>query len=68
MPYNVHLRVARAAEDFRLMGMGDRITVRHRDVCGPDGFSPVADSSVDAVFLDLPQVCREARECGCTLC
>lgn len=51
------------------MGMGDRITVRHRDVCGPDGFSPVADSSVDAVFLDLPQVCqcREDREGGCAL-
>lgn len=41
--------------DFRLMGLGDRITVRHRDVCGPEGFSPVAAGSVDAVFLDLPQ-------------
>jgi tRNA (adenine57-N1/adenine58-N1)-methyltransferase catalytic subunit len=49
-------RAAAITSDFAELRLSSNITVRHRDVCGPDGFAPVAPGTVDAVFLDLPQV------------
>lgn len=54
-------RVDAATAEFRQNGVGHLCTVRHRDVCGKGapqlgtGFDPVAPSSVDGVFLDLPE-------------
>ena len=49
-------RVEKAIEDFKNLGFAEFITVTHRDVL-TNGFileGHVAESSMDAVFLDLP--------------
>lgn len=46
-------RQRQAAGDFERYGFGDVIVSRRGNVCS-DGFSGVPDSSVHAVFLDLP--------------
>ena len=51
-------RAVEATEEFKRLGLADLITVQCRDVCGKTGsggFLGVAESSVDAVFLDLPE-------------
>lgn len=61
-------RVSMAVTEFEKTGLSPLITVRHSDVCGEApiaespslpsglsyGFHGVSDSSVDAVFLDVP--------------
>mmetsp|Transcript_1717 Transcript_1717/g.5185 ORF Transcript_1717/g.5185 Transcript_1717/m.5185 type:complete len:357 (-) Transcript_1717:1230-2300(-) len=59
-------RAKEAAKDFHLLGLSDCLTVVHRDV-SVDGFSGVSDSSVDAVFLDLPAVWEAIDEAERTL-
>lgn len=44
-------RALAAQEEFKDHGLGEIVTVQHRDVCR-DGFN--VDQAVDAVFLDLP--------------
>lgn len=42
-----------AREEFKNHGLGDFVTVQHRDVCS-DGFTSELDGVADAIFLDLP--------------
>lgn len=42
-----------AREEFQQHGIGDFVTVYHRDVCA-NGFTEALNGAVDAVFLDLP--------------
>ncbi|KIJ64618.1 hypothetical protein HYDPIDRAFT_132672 [Hydnomerulius pinastri MD-312] len=50
--YEFHeARADKAREEFTRHGMGDIVTLTHRNVC-KDGFT--VDNSVDSVFLDLP--------------
>lgn len=46
-------RANRAREEFTEHGLGDFVTVQHRDVCN-DGFTENLNGKADAVFLDLP--------------
>ena len=46
-------RANKAREEFAAHGLGDFVTVRHRDVC-ENGFTDELNEMVDAVFLDLP--------------
>lgn len=46
-------RVEVAQREFQSHGLGDFVTVAHRDVC-QNGFSPGLVGKADAVFLDLP--------------
>jgi len=46
-------RVEQAREEFKYHGLGDFVTVQHRDVCA-DGFTEELNGVADAVFLDLP--------------
>lgn len=46
-------RVQQAREEFERHGLGDFVTVYHRDVCQL-GFSNELEGKADAVFLDLP--------------
>lgn len=46
-------RVEQAREEFKTHGLGDYVTVQHRDVCS-DGFTEELTGVADAVFLDLP--------------
>lgn len=46
-------RVEQAREEFKSHGLGDYVTVQHRDVCS-DGFTDELNGVADAVFLDLP--------------
>ncbi|CRK87527.1 CLUMA_CG001328, isoform A [Clunio marinus] len=46
-------RVEQAKEEFKKHGLGDFVTVQHRDVCS-DGFTEELTGVADAVFLDLP--------------
>lgn len=48
-------RAQKAAEDFKMLDVSDIVTVTYRDVV-VEGFRGVPDSSIDAVFLDLPAV------------
>ncbi|KAJ8907215.1 hypothetical protein NDN08_003696 [Rhodosorus marinus] len=54
-------RAKKATEDFEKLGISDYITVTHRNV-GTEGFKGIPESSVDAVFLDLPAVWDVAAE------
>ncbi|XP_059608684.1 tRNA (adenine(58)-N(1))-methyltransferase catalytic subunit TRMT61A isoform X2 [Phlebotomus argentipes] len=47
------VRAQMAREEFQQHGIGDFVTVYHRDVCS-NGFTEALNGSVDAVFLDLP--------------
>lgn len=46
-------RVDVARKEFEVHGVGDFVTVSHRDVC-QNGFGPEVVGRADAVFLDLP--------------
>jgi tRNA A58 N-methylase Trm61 len=48
--------VKQAISEFEVMGIGERITVTHRDVCSNGFLLEEKDlrSQVDSVFLDLP--------------
>ena len=46
-------RVAIARQEFESHGLGEFVTVSHRDVC-QNGFGPDVANKADAVFLDLP--------------
>lgn len=46
-------RADQAREEFKHHGLGDFVTVYHRDVC-ENGFSDELNGKADAVFLDLP--------------
>lgn len=46
-------RVEQAREEFKHHGLGEFVTVQHRDVCA-DGFTEELNGVADAVFLDLP--------------
>jgi len=48
-------RARKATEDFQKLGISDYVSVTHRNV-GKEGFKGIPESSVDAVFLDLPAV------------
>mmetsp|Transcript_44773 Transcript_44773/g.173739 ORF Transcript_44773/g.173739 Transcript_44773/m.173739 type:complete len:304 (+) Transcript_44773:4376-5287(+) len=54
-------RAKKAMEDFEKLGISDYITVVNRNV-GTEGFKGIPESSVDAVFLDLPAVWDVAAE------
>ena len=45
------VRAQKAREEFKQHGIGDLVTVQHRDVC-QNGFG--FENIADAVFLDLP--------------
>uniref|UniRef100_A0A1L8DGP9 tRNA (adenine(58)-N(1))-methyltransferase catalytic subunit TRMT61A n=1 Tax=Nyssomyia neivai TaxID=330878 RepID=A0A1L8DGP9_9DIPT len=47
------VRSQMAREEFQQHGIGDFVTVYHRDVC-TNGFTEELNGTVDAVFLDLP--------------
>ncbi len=56
------VRAETATEEFKKLHVNDLITVTWRDVCGKylneddgGGFGRVAEKSIDAVFLDLPE-------------
>ena len=50
--FDFHQQRADAArQEFKEHGLGDLVTVQHRDVCG-EGFG--LEGKADAVFLDLP--------------
>lgn len=42
-----------AREEFAFHGLGDFVTVQHRDVCA-NGFTEELNGKADAIFLDLP--------------
>ncbi|KAM7361232.1 tRNA methyltransferase 61 [Cochliomyia hominivorax] len=46
-------RANQAREEFQHHGLGDFVTVYHRDVC-QNGFGEELNGKADAVFLDLP--------------
>lgn len=46
-------RCEQAREEFEYHGLGDSVTVYHRDVCAL-GFTDELNGKADAVFLDLP--------------
>lgn len=46
-------RADQARDEFKRHGLGDFVTVYHRDVCNL-GFTSELDGVADAVFLDLP--------------
>lgn len=46
-------RADKAREEFTYHGLGDFVTVQHRDVCS-NGFTEELNGKADAVFLDLP--------------
>lgn len=46
-------RANQAREEFQHHGLGDFVTVYHRDVC-ENGFGEDLNTKADAVFLDLP--------------
>ncbi|CAO1385443.1 unnamed protein product [Diamesa serratosioi] len=46
-------RVEQARDEFEKHGLGNFVTVQHRDVCS-GGFTDELDQKADAVFLDLP--------------
>ncbi|XP_061398566.1 tRNA (adenine(58)-N(1))-methyltransferase catalytic subunit TRMT61A-like [Musca vetustissima] len=46
-------RANQAREEFQHHGLGDFVTVYHRDVC-ENGFGEELNGKADAVFLDLP--------------
>ncbi|EDW67011.1 tRNA (adenine(58)-N(1))-methyltransferase catalytic subunit TRMT61A [Drosophila virilis] len=46
-------RADQARDEFKRHGLGDFVTVYHRDVCNL-GFTSELDGAADAVFLDLP--------------
>jgi tRNA (adenine57-N1/adenine58-N1)-methyltransferase catalytic subunit len=46
-------RVNQAREEFQEHGLGDFVTVQHRDVC-TNGFTEALNGKIDALFLDLP--------------
>lgn len=46
-------RADQARDEFKRHGLGDYVTVYHRDVCNL-GFTSELDGVADAVFLDLP--------------
>lgn len=58
--YNA-VRAAKAVEEFHRLQVSHLITVQCRDVCGKldeaegGGFGALAEQSIDAVFLDLPE-------------
>lgn len=47
-------RVQQATDEFKNHGLGDFVTVYHRDVY-QNGFTDELNGLADAVFLDLPQ-------------
>jgi tRNA (adenine57-N1/adenine58-N1)-methyltransferase len=49
------VRSEAARKEFHRNELEKLVTVRHRDVCGREGFAPLSAASVDAVFLDLPE-------------
>eukprot|EP00188_Purpureofilum_apyrenoidigerum_P005109 Plantae.Rhodophyta-Purpureofilum_apyrenoidigerum.ctg6350.p2 GENE.Plantae.Rhodophyta-Purpureofilum_apyrenoidigerum.ctg6350~~Plantae.Rhodophyta-Purpureofilum_apyrenoidigerum.ctg6350.p2 ORF type:complete len:247 (-),score=32.82 Plantae.Rhodophyta-Purpureofilum_apyrenoidigerum.ctg6350:1023-1763(-) len=65
--FEVHeQRAKEAANEFRRLGLSNCLTVIRRDV-SVGGFSGVPNSSVDAVFLDLPAVWEAIGEAERTL-
>ena len=65
-------RVGKAQVDFKRLGLGEYITVTHRDVLA-DGFllnadeedsdERVTEKSIDAVFVDLPSPEKAVAHC-----
>ena len=47
------LRAQQAREEFKAHGIGESVSVYHRDVCA-NGFTEELNEKADAVFLDLP--------------
>lgn len=47
------VRANQARDEFQQHGLGDFVTVYHRDVC-ENGFTEELNGKADAVFLDLP--------------
>lgn len=67
-------RAKTAQEEFKDHGLGDYVTVAHRDVC-ESGFGDELNSCADAVFLDLPHpwlavphATKSLKEAGGRLC